>query len=224
MPSLAPTLKALCGGDGIAAAMRYQQSVIAYGIPDLQDGLFPPNDPLLRRLASQYKPYTKALAVPTVDGGFAFQQVPSGWVSGSSACGHGIDLRFFVQEGNEPKLLGALRFSDGAVIGKGFPGTSVHGGAVETALDEATAECCKCKLFPVAITVKIEFKIARRVLPQTTYLVECELTKWLSANLKCEVTGRILEPEPDARGKDVLIASCLATMANPAQIPGQGYD
>ena len=62
------------------------------------------------------------------------------------------------------------------------------------------------------------------MLPQTTYLVECELTKWLSANLKCEVTGRILEPEPDARGKDVLIASCLATMANPAQIPGQGYD
>ena len=34
---------------------------------------------------------------------------------------------------------------------------------METALDEATAECCKCKLFPVAITVKIEFKIARRV-------------------------------------------------------------
>ena len=71
------------------------------------------------------------------------------------------------------------------------------------------------------------------------------------------MTGRILEPEPDARGKEVLVASCLttnpnadpnlrpnphphptptptpnqvlvasclATMANPAQIPGQGYD
>ena len=60
-PSLAPTLKALVGGDGIAAAMRYQQSVIAAGIPDLLDGLFPPDDPLLKRLSSQYKPYTKAL-------------------------------------------------------------------------------------------------------------------------------------------------------------------
>ena len=59
-PSLAPTLKALVGGDGIAAAMRYQQSVIAAGIPDLLDGLFPPDDPLLKRLSSQYKPYTKA--------------------------------------------------------------------------------------------------------------------------------------------------------------------
>ena len=40
MPALAQTLKALVGGDGIEAAMRYQQSVIAAGIPDLQAGCF----------------------------------------------------------------------------------------------------------------------------------------------------------------------------------------
>ena len=75
LPSIALTLKALVGGDGIAAAMRYQQSVIAAGIPDLQDGLFPPGDPLLLELAGQYQPYTKGLAVQCAGGGFAFQQV-----------------------------------------------------------------------------------------------------------------------------------------------------
>ena len=64
----------------------------------------------------------------------------------------------------------------------------------------------------------------RRVLPQTTYRVECELHKWLAQNLKCDVAGRIVELEPDARGKEVVVASCMATMCNPAQIPGQGYD
>ena len=59
MPSLAPTLKALVGGDGVAAATRYRDAVIAAGIPDLQEGLFPPDDPLISRLSSQYKPYTK---------------------------------------------------------------------------------------------------------------------------------------------------------------------
>ena len=76
----------------------------------------------------------------------------------------------------------------------------------------------------LTLTLTLAPALPRRVLPQTTYLVECELTKWLSANLKCEVAGRILELEPDARGKERVVASCLATMANPAQIPGQGYD
>ena len=47
------------GGDGIAAASRYRDAVIAAGIPDLHEGLFPPDDPLISRLSSEYKPYTK---------------------------------------------------------------------------------------------------------------------------------------------------------------------
>ena len=104
-------------------------------------------------------------------------------------------------------------------------GSSVHGGAVETALDEATAELAKSKLFPVATTVKIEFKIARPVRPQTTYRVECEMSKCWTENLKYDVAGAIKEVERDAHtGKEVVLASCVATMANPAQIPGAGYD
>lgn len=36
-------------------------------------------------------------------------------------------------------IRGAVRFGDGAAIGDGF-WTSAHGGAIETVLDEATAE------------------------------------------------------------------------------------
>ena len=103
-------------------------------------------------------------------------------------------------------------------IGRGFA-TSIHGGAVETALDEATAECAKAKLFPVATTVKIEFKIGKRVMPQVSYLVECEVTKEWSVNLKYDVSGSIKE----ADGSSTL-ATCVAVMANPAQIPGAGYE
>ena len=123
-PPLASTLKELVGGSGVQKAEVYQDSVIAAGIPPLADGLFPPDDPLLKELSSQFKPYTKALATQTVGGGYAFRQVEAGWCVGSHAAAHGIDLRLFVARGKEPKLLGALRYSDGALIGRGFAGAA----------------------------------------------------------------------------------------------------
>ena len=48
-------------------------------------------------------------------------------------------------------LRGAVRFGDGAAIGNGFF-TTAHGGAIETALDEATAELVR-RLFPPACLV-----------------------------------------------------------------------
>ena len=218
LPREAPGLKALVGGDGQVAALRYQEAVIAAGIPDLAEGLFPPDDPLIKRLSAKYKPYIKALACPTADGGVGFHPVETGWVVGNNAAAHGIDLRLFISPGSERKLWGALRYSDNAMIGRGFQ-TSIHGGAVETALDEATAECAKAKLFPVATTVKIEFKIGKRVMPQVSYLIECEVTKEWSVNLKYDVSGSIKE----ADGSSTL-ATCVAVMANPAQIPGAGYE
>ena len=44
-----------------------------------------------------------------------------------------------------------------------------------------------------ALAPTLPLALPRRVLPRTTYLVECELSKWLSANLKCEVAARIVE-------------------------------
>lgn len=127
-PALAPTAKALVGGDGVEAALKYQSIIIPAGIPDLTDGLFPPDDPLLKRLSSQYRPFTKALVCGTRDGGHSFAPVREGWVVGNGAAAHGLDLRLFVTPGKERKLLGALRYSDAACIGRGFR-TNIHGRA-----------------------------------------------------------------------------------------------
>ena len=217
--AVANNLKSLVGGDGTE---KYQAAVFATGMPDLCDGLFPPGDELLAELSRKYRPFVKHLPQEVQGGGFTFAPALEGWVVGDPGASHGIDMRLFIAPGTEAKLYAALRFSDYAAIGRGFE-SSVHGGAVETALDEATAELAKSKLFPVALTVKIEFKIAKKVMPQTTYLVECAMAKEWSKNLKYDVTGTLTE-RGRGGGKDVLIASCTATMANPAMIPGAGFD
>eukprot|EP00966_Prymnesium_polylepis_P240464 5560829-Prymnesium_polylepis.1 len=93
-----------------------------------------------------WKPCTKGLMHPTADGDFVFATVENGWCSGENACEHGMDLRWFIKEGfADQTLLAAVRFSEYAQVGRGH-GTSVHGGGVESALDEATAELCKSKV------------------------------------------------------------------------------
>ena len=88
-------------------------------------------------------------------------------MTGEAAIEHGLDLRMFVHPGFESKTLeAAVRFGDFACIGRGL-GTSVHGGAVESALDEATAELAKIKLFPMATTYAIDFKIKKAVRADT---------------------------------------------------------
>ena len=204
-------LPLVSGADGVA---RYQANILATGIPPRRFGLFPPDDALLKRLTTTHKPYTKALPHLTADGTFAFATVADGWASGESAARHGMDLRMFIKPGAEQKLVGALRFSDYAMIGRGAPNSSIHGGAVETALDEATAECAKSKLYSVAVTTSIEFKITKAVQPQTTYLVECEVTKKMS-DIRHEIMGYI----KDADGK-VTVATAKAVLADLAGIPG----
>jgi hypothetical protein len=56
-------------------------------------------------------------------------------------------------------VVAAVRFSDDAAIGKGF-WTSAHGGAVETALDEVTAELAKIGIAPLAYTIDAQFSVS----------------------------------------------------------------
>ena len=123
----------------------------------------------------------------------------------------------FIKPGAEQKLVGALRFGDYAMIGRGAPNSSIHGGAVETALDEATAECAKSKLYSVAVATSIEFKITKAV-QQTTYLVECEVTKKMS-DIRHEIMGYI----KDADGK-VTVATAKAVLADLAGIGAFGRE
>jgi len=190
----------------------YQEYIISAGIPPRKSGLFPPADEFLNLCVGLgLKPCTKALCKKCVDGGFSFDTA-EGWVSGDGAVEHGIDLRWFITPGFEDKtLIAAVRFSEWAQIGRGVSGMSVHGGAVETCLDEATAELAKSKLFPFATTAKINFQIKKPLEPAVTYRVHCKVDKELAPQYAYEVSGAITS----ATDHTVVFASCTCTMMNP---------
>ena len=190
----------------------YQAQVVRDGIPDRSNGLFPPDDEFLKLLATTRKPFTKGLPKVTADGTYAFGVVANGWASGELAIEHGMDLRLFLAPGLDEKSIdAAVRFSDGACIGRGVrSAATVHGGAVETCLDEATAECAKVKLFPMATTAKIEFRITKALLPHVTYGVRCKVEKEHVAGISYDVTGEIFDPKDST-----VLAKCTAKMANP---------
>ncbi|KAL1519987.1 hypothetical protein AB1Y20_023469 [Prymnesium parvum] len=198
------------GGEEVDVT-RYQEQVLRDGIPAREKGLFPPNDELLRLLEiGGWKGCTKGLLHPTTDGAVAFAPVQSGWACGEGAVEHGLDLRWFIKPGLEDKtLVAAVRFGENARIGRGLKHMSVHGGAVETCLDEATAELCKSKLFPAAATATITFKISKPLQPHTTYRVHCKVDKELQKDLVYEISGKITSVD-----ETVTFASCVAKMAN----------
>lgn len=59
-------------------------------------------------------------------------------------------------------IQGAVRFGDGACVGTGYY-MSAHGGSIETALDEATAELAKCEYVPMVTTRQATFQITKPV-------------------------------------------------------------
>ena len=64
-----------------------------------------------------------------------------------------------------------------------------------------------------ATTAKIEFRIAKPVLPHVTYGVRCQVAKEVSAGVSYEVTGELFDAKTE-----VVHASCTAKMANPAAL------
>ena len=128
-----------------------------------------------------------------------------------------MDLRWFIKPGFEDKtVVAAVRFSDFAMVGRGL-GTSVHGGAVETCLDETTAECAKAKCFPLASTAKIELKILKPVQPNVTYRVFAKVENERVKGLSYDVYGELT----DAKDEKVKYATCVALMANASALPAK---
>ena len=75
---------------------------------------------------------------------------------------------------------------------------------------EATAECAKTKLFPVAATAKIQFAIKKAVQPHVTYKIYCKVEKENAPGVSYDVSGRLCDANDEAK----VHATCLATMAN----------
>lgn len=79
---------------GVSA--EYRTRVLADGIPFRPHGLFPPADPLLRRLAAEPRlhPFEKHLPGETAP----YELLPKGgWATGDAAARRGMDLRLFYQ-------------------------------------------------------------------------------------------------------------------------------
>lgn len=88
---------------------------------------------------------------------------------------------------------------------------SAHGGAVESLLDEATAELAKMEWAPTLATLEAAFKIKKSVPLNTTLRIACEIAE--TRGVRCWVHGAIT----DETGK-VTYATCEAQLIDLAQL------
>ena len=187
----------------------YRAAVVATGWTSAAS-LYPLDDRLLHVYVNSphLKPFEKHLPnarspyEPLEDGGF---------VTGKEAVTQrGIDLRLFFDE-SARKVVGLVRFDErNASIGAGF-GLSVHGGAIQTALDEATAEAGKMLAFPYLATRRISHEIRKPVPSERTLAVKTAVTG--IKGLRCFVSGEICDVDDDT-GAEVVLASAEAELVN----------
>jgi hypothetical protein len=145
----------------------YRAAAFGRGIPVRAHGLFPPDCPVLQKImTSGMAPFEKHL----IDGTGALAPVLVSWPVGDDAAASGIDLRYFAKRdggaqngGTGAMLLAAVRYGDRAGIGGPGFFTGAHGGAIESAFDEATAELCKITMAPLATTIDFSCKIKKPV-------------------------------------------------------------
>jgi hypothetical protein len=202
--------QALLRAQQVVTARGYAAAALRNGIPERLCNLFPSDDPLLACLNSDpsLMPFQKHL----LDGEGEQALVEQSWAAGDSAAHHGLDMRTYLhghtadlESGN--RLTAAVRFGEGAAIGSGH-WLSAHGGAISTALDEATAELVKITHAPLATTAEISYKLTRPVDLNVSHRIECEVTEVRGGGLKIVVKGELFNPD------ELLCATCTATLAN----------
>ena len=202
--SLARSLVRSSGtADGYRAAALATGRTSAASLYPLDDRLLhvyvnsPHLKPFEKHLPNARSPYE-----PLEDGGF---------VTGKEAVTQrGIDLRLFFDE-SARKVVGLVRFDErNASIGAGY-GLSVHGGAIQTALDEATAEAGKMLAFPYLATRRISHEIRKPVPSERTLAVKTAVTG--IKGLRCFVSGEICDVDDDT-GAEVVLASAEAELVN----------
>jgi hypothetical protein len=183
----------------------YRAAAVAAGIPFRPNGLFGPADAdALREMAAR-------------PGAAAFQKhlwdldaqrwaiATDTWATGDQASAQrGIDLRYF-HIGRE--LHGLLRYSAKATIGAELL-MSAHGGAVESVLDEATAELMKIQHSPNTVTRKFTASILKPVPAFERLAVCCTYIKEMAGGVVVVIEGVIKD------SKGALLARATAEMVD----------
>lgn len=191
-------------------AAGYKAQAKRDGIPFRPHGLFPPGDQLLQTLAATPNCWPFEKHLPGAQS--PYELLPQGgWITGDASAERGVDLRLFYKEPAQGcsgggSVVGAVRFGEGASIGIGFY-LSAHGGAIETALDEATAELAKIEFVPFLSTREATFAIKKPVPLHTTLGVRCVITQ--QKGIRCWVDGSI----ESADGSEVY-ATCKAQLVD----------
>ena len=159
----------------IAKSDMYREAALALGHPQRTIGdLYPMMDETLRALHKEkhIMPFEKHILRWSEEKKEALY-APEGATHGPSAACRGMDMRYFWDASNL-SVVGTLRYSLAAVIAwqcdseNSWTVGMVHGGFIEMALDELTAEVMKINLAPENSTAEITFKIKKPVAPDTT--------------------------------------------------------
>ena len=204
---------ALLQAQNALTADAYRQTVIAAGIPLRRHGLFPPGDATLLSFVadSNLRGFQKHL----VDASGTLRLAQVSWPVGDDAAERGIDLRYFFDSskgcGAGARLVAVVRYNRRAAIGADCF-TSTHGGAIETAFDETTAELAKITVAPTATTIEFHATIKKPVPLDTTLILECTLESIPPGGLRINTCGTL----KDSRG--VLLATCTAQLVDVAKL------
>lgn len=110
--------------------------------------------------------------------------VNENWTSGNAAASIGLDIRMYADKASSStngsaigcRIVCAVRFGNNPGI-KVHPGgaAGVHGGAIQSVMDEITAQCVRYWAVPGCTTRKISHTISGRVFQFQTYKCECKI-------------------------------------------------
>lgn len=164
---------------GQASLKDYQRAAVRLGHGEITNGLIDAETDLVV-LAFDKDPKLKR--IPNANLMLGKWIVQDNWTSGPTARSIGLDIRMWWDTSIEPpdgskvgmRILCAVRFGNPPLINI-RPGTTlgIHGGAIQSVMDEITAQCVRINAVPGCTTRQISHTISASVQAYVTYSCEC---------------------------------------------------
>lgn len=215
-------------------AAVYRDAAVTRGIPARPHGLFPVDDPLIQEYTKQRKtllPFEKHILYwdqadgsPAKDGAARCAlHADEGFTHGDSACvGRGLDFRYY-WDSVSLKVVAAVRYSRAAVggwscaedeISPPWGSTLVHGGCIESVMDELTAEVMKINISPEMVTSEFSVKLKRPSVPGVSYRAEAAITSVAPPKVTIDGTIKTMSGEVVCEARAICVM--LDKMPKPA--------
>ncbi|KAL1523744.1 hypothetical protein AB1Y20_018672 [Prymnesium parvum] len=199
-----------------ASGVQHLQAIVLGAPAPLSCSLLAADDPVVAKVHAGRASYAKHLLHRVDERGFTFRPTTRGWTVGVGAAQHGMEYRAFFEPGPTApqKIYGAVRFSPDACADADGVDKYVHGGAIQTILDEVAGQCAMIKVCVLPAMVEATFKMMKRVSPDVTYIFESEVVEELVKGLKYKLLSALIDPATNTP-----IATCNGIIANIGAIP-----